>query len=239
MFRPRIDFSGGLKFTSLKIGSTTSHTVPLFTHNATFHLAFSISIPHSLSNRRCFFLVYDVCEFIFSILFRPFSNVALLQSPTDRLKGIKRAKLAMLKDCSRTKQEPFCSYEKADMSDSSQIHLRWTALPALSFVSALSMQHIDKCQHIFERDISFDGVRRGKDISTGPACCQELSRIVFDILDRAIGQGLLCGQAAVEGKPAFVSFHKVKNVHNLRLKRIEAIEADINQIVKKLIDFAA
>ena len=90
-------------------------------------------------------------------------------------------------------------------------------------VARLAMEDVNKSQHIFQRDVTFDGVRRSKNVPSVSTGIKELSRCVFHFVDRAVRQRSLGGKPAVEREPAPISFENVEDIHNFGLERIEAI----------------
>jgi len=95
-------------------------------------------------------------------------------------------------------------------------------------IGRLGAGFVDKGEHVFERDITFDGVGRGEDIATGAAEIEEPARFGADIVSTAVRERSLGGKTAVEGETAAVMREQGADIHDFRLEGIKAIEPDGN-----------
>ena len=60
------------------------------------------------------------------------------------------------------------------------------------------MRFLDEGQHVFERHVALDGMRRGEDVAAGPAASQQVAGFGADVGDALLGQGDLRGESAPE-----------------------------------------
>ena len=80
---------------------------------------------------------------------------------------------------------------------------------------------------------------RGEDVSSIAAECKEAARFGDDIIHAAVWECFLRAQAAEETQFSAILLQQLTNVHYFRLERIEAVQANVNKVIKQLVNVAA
>src|SRR4030042_1796850 len=76
---------------------------------------------------------------------------------------------------------------------------------------------------------------RGKDVAASLAQLEKPLRFTANLFHGSVREGPLRREPAVECQTSPIPIHQRGHVHDLRLKRIEAVDADLDQVIKEFV----